>query len=308
MYSVDWTPATGQCFPVNESRLRFQPQWLRQYPWLVYSPRTDGCFCKHCVAFGVEGTGKGGHVGSGKLVSTPYANWKHALEAFKDHGKKKKYHIGACVKAEHFEVICKRQADDISVRRQVKENRERMRSIIETILFCGRQEIALRGHQDSGLLQLEEPTENDGNFRALLCFRAQAGDTALMKLKQLYPEDVTDHLCVLQAEIKTWCTKWSSAAILPRNALDALNACNQNFFPNVFKLLQILVTLPVTTVHVERSFSRLGRIKDLRRSTMSESRLNGLTLLSEHRDMKVMPDEVLDIFTKKKRRRLDLVL
>uniref|UniRef100_A0A3Q3KEU8 TTF-type domain-containing protein n=1 Tax=Monopterus albus TaxID=43700 RepID=A0A3Q3KEU8_MONAL len=175
MYSVDCSPATGQCFPVNKSRLRFQQQWLTQYPRLVYSPQTDGCFCKHCVAFGVEGTGKGGHVGSGKLFSTPYANWKHALEAFKDHGKKK-YHIDACVKAEHFEVICKRQADDISVRldsekkRQVKENRERMRSIIETILFCGRQEIALR-----------EPTENDGNFRALLRFRAQAGDTALMQ-------------------------------------------------------------------------------------------------------------------------------
>uniref|UniRef100_A0A3Q3QB42 HAT C-terminal dimerisation domain-containing protein n=1 Tax=Monopterus albus TaxID=43700 RepID=A0A3Q3QB42_MONAL len=88
------------------------------------------------------------------------------------------------------------------------------------------------------------------------------------------------------------------AAILPRNALDVLNACNQHFFPNVFKLIQILVTPPVTTAHVERSFSRLGRIKDLRRSTMSESRLNGLTLLSEHRDIKVMPDEVLDIFTK----------
>ncbi|KAF7646224.1 hypothetical protein LDENG_00191400 [Lucifuga dentata] len=79
-------------------------------------------------------------------------------------------------------------------------------------------------------------------------------------------------------------------------------------FPNKFRLLHILTTLPVTIAHVERSFSRLGRIKDLQWSTMCETHLNGLMLLSEHRDIKEAPAEVLDIFSRKKRRRLDLVL
>ncbi|KAJ8897164.1 hypothetical protein PR048_002510 [Dryococelus australis] len=42
-----------------------------------------------------------------------------------------------------------------------------------------RQEISLRGHRDSGRLNVEEPTKNDGNFRALLRLRARAGDSLL---------------------------------------------------------------------------------------------------------------------------------
>lgn len=55
-----------------------------------------------------------------------------------------------------------------------------MRPIIETVIFCGKQEIALRGHRDHGNLNLnEENEENEGNFRALLRFRTQAGDKVL---------------------------------------------------------------------------------------------------------------------------------
>lgn len=49
------------------------------------------------------------------------------------------------------------------------ENRKLMRPVIESILVCGRQGLALRGHKDSGPLSIEEePIENDGNFRAIL--------------------------------------------------------------------------------------------------------------------------------------------
>lgn len=125
---------------------------------------------------------------------------------------------------------------------------------------------------------------------------------------QLYPDEVTHHLSVVQAEIESWRAKWADASAVPENALDTLNACGENFFPTVFKLLRIFTTLPVTTAHAERSFSRLGRIKDKRRSTMTENRLNGLTLLSEHRDIPATAEEVLDAYCMKKRRRLALVL
>lgn len=36
-------------------------------------------------------------------------------------------------------------------------------------MFCGRQGLSLRGHNDSGPLVMEhEPIKNDGNFRAVL--------------------------------------------------------------------------------------------------------------------------------------------
>jgi len=51
---------------------------------------------------------------------------------------------------------------------------------MKTVLFCGTQGIALRGHKDGGLVRCDEDEiYNDGNFRQLLCFRVDAGDQNL---------------------------------------------------------------------------------------------------------------------------------
>ena len=55
-----------------------------------------------------------------------------------------------------------------------------MKLIIETIIFCGRQALSLRGLRDnpqfynSSLLEL--PSVNVGNFLELIRFRVAAGD------------------------------------------------------------------------------------------------------------------------------------
>ena len=56
----------------------------------------------------------------------------------------------------------------------VKSNRAKLKSILKTITFCGRQMIPLRGHRE----QAGSDT-NPGNFRALLDFRVDAGDSVL---------------------------------------------------------------------------------------------------------------------------------
>jgi len=45
-----------------------------------------------------------------------------------------------------------------------------IRPIIEKILLCGRQGIALRGHTDSGPIDLRSLflSNNEGNFRVIL--------------------------------------------------------------------------------------------------------------------------------------------
>jgi len=49
------------------------------------------------------------------------------------------------------------------------ENRKLVMPVIECIIFCGRQGLSLRSHNDSGPFVMEhEPIENDGNFRAVL--------------------------------------------------------------------------------------------------------------------------------------------
>jgi hypothetical protein len=61
-------------------------------------------------------------------------------------------------------------------RTAVAQNRLRLRSIVETIIFCGRQGISLRGHRDDHTCVDTDPLANHGNFLALQQFRIQAGE------------------------------------------------------------------------------------------------------------------------------------
>lgn len=66
-----------------------------------------------------------------------------------------------------------KRVKDISV------NRAKLKPIIQTIRFCGRQQIALRGHEDWERITMDEPDKNDGNFHNLLRYRAKSGDVIL---------------------------------------------------------------------------------------------------------------------------------
>ena len=63
--------------------------------------------------------------------------------------------------------------------RLAERNRLKLVSIAETVLFCGCQGLALRGHRDDGPSARDDVHTNHGNFLALLHFRVQAGDDIL---------------------------------------------------------------------------------------------------------------------------------
>ena len=60
-------------------------------------------------------------------------------------------------------------------------------------------------------------------------------------------------------------------------------------FPNVYIAYRILLTIPVTIVTAERSFSKLKLLKSYLKSTMLQDRLNELAILS-------IESEVLELF------------
>ena len=80
--------------------------------------------------------------------------------------------------------------------------------------------------------------------------------------------------------------RWFQPDEHPSSVLDALEVFrNLAKFPHISTLLQIFVTLPVTTSSSEWSFSALKFIKNYLRSTMTDERLNGLALLFIHPDI-----------------------
>jgi hypothetical protein len=76
-------------------------------------------------------------------------------------------------------------------------------------------------------------------------------------------------------------------------------------FPNVLKLYKLALTIGCSSASCERSFSALKRVKSYLRSTMSEERLMGLSLMSIESDLAIDCDVVVTKFASicdKKRR------
>lgn len=88
----------------------------------------------------------------------------------------------------------------------------------------------------------------------------------------------------MEAEFLLWKTKCHQQ--LPedraKNAIEALQRCNQQLFPNIHKLLKMLATLPVSTCTPERTFSTMKRLKTYLRNSTGNERLTGLALMSIH--------------------------
>jgi hypothetical protein len=106
------------------------------------------------------------------------------------------------------------------------------------------------------------------------------------------------------AELEVWKHQIAHGAVFEKliNAVDA----TYQFFPNIHKVLKVLLTMPVSTASAERSFSGLRRLKTYLRSTMTEQRLTGLALLHIHRSHVIDIDQVLNRFDASGHRRIAL--
>ena len=124
-----------------------------KYPWLKFSEQDNGGYCLPCVLFSRNESLRSD---PGVLVKSPLTKFKNALEMLNKH-LEKSYHKTAVVKMDEFVKVMTGQQQSIGVRlnesavQLVASNRRKLHSIVETILLCGRQNIPLRGHRDSGL-------------------------------------------------------------------------------------------------------------------------------------------------------------
>lgn len=183
-----WTPDEDFIFPSQAAKTftrHFQRKWFDEFKWLAYSKKESGLYCATCVLFlNTEEVGKGSHEKPQAFVTRSFYNVKKSVASFKNH-ESHTYHKNAALAQSHVKALVgKRQESVIALidtvrKKEVQENRLRLNGIIETVKLCGMQNIPLRGRRDSGRISLSSPVENDGNFRSLIRFRANAGDTVL---------------------------------------------------------------------------------------------------------------------------------
>ena len=68
-------------------------------------------------------------------------------------------------------------------------------------------------------------------------------------------------------------------------------------FPQTVKMIKSAITMPISQVSCERSFSKMKIIKNYLRSSMSDQRLSDLTILAIERDIEINFDQVIDEFS-----------
>lgn len=236
-----WKPVAEKEYPTSihtknniERKRRLLPGHFTTFPWLSVSKVAgkEGAYCKACVVFGlssgVGGRSHGGGQQPGKLVTKPLDRFDHLTgkEGALTKHNATKYHQENMIAMEQFrDVFVTRTKDDIhssldtAHKRIVEDNRKALKPIVETILLCGRQNIAFRGHRgESGTIAADgnEPEINDGNFRALLRFRIRSGDTALQNHANTAKGNATYQSPDIQNELLTSAGSLTKEAVIER--------------------------------------------------------------------------------------------
>ncbi|KAL4113575.1 hypothetical protein QTP88_017182 [Uroleucon formosanum] len=160
----------------KEGKRFLRENHFKSYPWLAYSTSKEGLFCKICVLFKESNQG-------GKQ-NRKFKNTYGFLEVHQNN----LYHKYALQRADQFKstilnpeknILNLVNADRL---KNITENKERLKCIIQSIIFFGKQNIPLRGHRDDGALLANDnhhKINNEGNFRELLMFRVKSGDKIL---------------------------------------------------------------------------------------------------------------------------------
>ena len=130
--------------------------------------------------------------------------------------------------------------------------------------------------------------------------------TKLAPVIEMYKANLINQDIVDQ-EITLWMKKWED---VPKSQLGstlttAIEECDKDHSPNIFVLLKITCTLPVTSCECERSFSAMRRHHTLLRSTMKTERLTALTMMNVHREGEVDYEKVVQQFLWLHLRKLD---
>ena len=143
-------------FPTHEDfgkQRRFSHVWLKNNsPWLVYSKALDGGFCLPCVLFGSQTAQRSGQ-DLGALVTRPLKTFNKATELLRKHGSQIKYHKDAMIFMQNFMATMEQQRVSVyelahsSHANLIQQNRQKLLSILKCVVFCGKQNISLRGHR-----------------------------------------------------------------------------------------------------------------------------------------------------------------
>src|SRR5580765_4300772 len=84
---------------------------------------------------------------------------------------------------------------------------------------------------------------------------------------------------------------------------DVKTVLTKQTFPNLYKLFQVALTIPISSSTYERSFSAMHRIKTWLRTSMLQERFNNTSILYIEKEISksINTETIVNIFTQKNR-------
>ena len=142
------------------------------------SPSLNGLLCLPCVLFAPDKVGRGQSQPTGRLVTQALSNFSKLTgkDSYLTTHLQRDYHEDAVIQ---MEALKKSVATgtiamqlDTQYAEQIERNRSILRVIISEIETCGRLNLSLRGHRDSGPIDTDVSSElidfTQGNLRCFL--------------------------------------------------------------------------------------------------------------------------------------------
>ncbi|KAL4103605.1 hypothetical protein QTP88_018966 [Uroleucon formosanum] len=155
------------CRNPNKSTLSKTIIDTNRNPCLEYSPSKDSAYCFYCRAFPSNKSDI-------TFISEGFRQWSKAcFKSFPKHEqlvphKESSTKIAGYNEAKQSGSIINKV--NTQYNQEVAENREYLKCVLETLLFCARQGIAIRGHREN------EESQNKGNFQELLNLSSRDND------------------------------------------------------------------------------------------------------------------------------------
>ena len=124
---------------------------------------------------------------------------------------------------------------------------------------------------------------------------------------EVYEEDFIKRDIVDQ-ELLVWRRKWLTVASKdrPDTLAKAITKCDEERFPNLFVLLKIACTFPITSAECERSFSAMRRLRTWLRASMKMERLGSVAIMNIHRQEEVDYKHFSELFFQLHPRKISL--
>ncbi|KAE9522790.1 hypothetical protein AGLY_016831 [Aphis glycines] len=138
----------------------FNAKNYSEYEWLEYSVSSNAVFCFNCVHFAKN-------LKTENLITTGYNNWRKLNEKLLKHSKTVQ-HLTSNVQYNSYK-SSKLTGTIITQLSAAKKMNQYMKVLIKVTLFCGKQGLALRGHDEksSTISNTVSKIIKIGNFREL---------------------------------------------------------------------------------------------------------------------------------------------